>query len=270
MQGNKITIKAPAKINLFLQLLNKRIDGYHNINSGITFIDLYDEIEIQKSNSFKINYTGPFKPSKGIYKDCIIKKIVEILPFDKKINLDISINKNIPVQGGLGSASTNAVGFIKGLQKLKIIKLNQPFPYTYYFGADIESFLFGKSCIVKGIGDKVIPFKFPKYFFLLVKPKVNFSTRIMYSKLKIPIKSNIKMKKKYLKNDFEKIAKNKSKEIIDILHYLRSLDNIIFANLTGSGSCCYAVFKKRNLAEQAQYKFNTNFPNLWTYVGENL
>ena len=59
---DNITLKAPAKINLFLRILNKRVDGYHNIRSGITFINLYDEINIKKNNDMSIKYFGNFKP----------------------------------------------------------------------------------------------------------------------------------------------------------------------------------------------------------------
>ena len=62
---DKIIIYAPAKINLFLRVLNKRKDGYHNIRSSITFINLFDEIEIKQSNKTTINYSGFFRPDVG-------------------------------------------------------------------------------------------------------------------------------------------------------------------------------------------------------------
>ena len=75
----KITVQAPAKINLFLRVLEKREDGYHNIRSGITFINLFDEISIAESNRTLINYSGNFNPVSGVYKDCIIKRTLEFL-----------------------------------------------------------------------------------------------------------------------------------------------------------------------------------------------
>jgi len=84
MQDN-IILKAPAKINLFLNVVEKRSDGYHNIRSGITFVNLFDEIKIQRANSTTINYYGDFKPLKP-YADCIINKTLKILDLNKKIN----------------------------------------------------------------------------------------------------------------------------------------------------------------------------------------
>ncbi len=72
---NSITEKSPAKINLFLKILNRREDNYHNIRTGITSINLCDEIEVKPSNQFNIEYRGAFAPENNIFDDCIIKKI---------------------------------------------------------------------------------------------------------------------------------------------------------------------------------------------------
>ena len=69
MMLDKIKLQAPAKINLFLRVLNKREDGYHNIRSGITFINLYDEVNIKKSRVTSIKYYGNFSSSSGLYEN---------------------------------------------------------------------------------------------------------------------------------------------------------------------------------------------------------
>ena len=72
---NSITEKSPAKINLFLKILNRREDNYHNIRTGITSINLCDEIEVTPSNKFNVEYKGTFAPENNKFDDCIIKKI---------------------------------------------------------------------------------------------------------------------------------------------------------------------------------------------------
>ena len=119
---DKVKVFAPAKINLFLRILGRRSDGYHIIRSGITFINLFDELEIRKSDRMSISYSGPFEPNGGTFQDCIIIKTLKFLGLDNNLKLNIKINKNIPVQGGLGSASTNAAALIKGLDVMHLIK----------------------------------------------------------------------------------------------------------------------------------------------------
>ena len=117
---NIITEKSPAKINLFLKILNRREDNYHNIRTGITSIDLCDEIEVKPSNQFNIEYRGAFAPENNIFDDCIIKKISSFLNISPP-NISFSITKNFPYQAGLGSASSNAATVIKILENLEII-----------------------------------------------------------------------------------------------------------------------------------------------------
>ena len=109
---NSITEKSPAKINLFLKILNRREDNYHNIRTGITSINLCDEIEVKPSNQFNVEYKGAFAPKNNIFDDCIIKKIFSFLNISPP-NISFSITKNFPYQAGLGSASSNAATVIK-------------------------------------------------------------------------------------------------------------------------------------------------------------
>ena len=273
---DKITIKAPAKINLFLKVLKKRKDGCHNIKSGITFINLYDEIEIWKSNKTSIEYYGDFKPTKGFYDNCIIKKILKSYFSKKKLNIKIIIKKNIPVQGGLGSASTNAAAFLKGLKKLKIIDIESDYSFES-LGADLQCFLYGQNCLVYSFGNKIIPFNHPKYYFLLIKPKVNFSTKEMYTNLNREQYKNIEDQKNESTssnlvssgNDFEKIALSKSEEKREILCFLKKTERSIISSISGTGSCCFSSYEKKELALEAQDKFSKKFPGLWTFIAEN-
>ena len=272
---DNLTIHTPAKINLFLKVLSKRDDGYHNIRTGVTFIDLFDKIEIKRSKKTIINYSGPFKPENGFYKDCIIYKIINSLKLENKINLQIDIQKNIPVQGGLGSASSNAAGFIEALKKMNLIKIKD-FEFYAFLGADIPSFLFKKNCLVTGMGEKIFKYNFPQYYFLLVKPNCNLSTKDMYKKLKIKKVSFDDLDLQHnevndddMGNDFEEIIKNESPEINELLNFLSRIQDTIFTRMTGTGSCCYAVFENEYQAKKGQEYFNSYFPNLWNYLAKN-
>ena len=120
---NNIVIKAPAKLNLFLRILGQKNNGYHIIRTGITFINLYDVINISLSDINDLSYTGHFKPSSVIYKNDIIIKVLDKISLKKNIKINVKITKNIPWKAGLGSASTDAASLIKGLQKLGLMFL---------------------------------------------------------------------------------------------------------------------------------------------------
>ncbi len=271
MQGKFIEY-APAKINLFLKILNKRKDNYYNIRTGITFVNLFDEIKVEESKSFSINYEGQFSPKNNYFKDCIIKRLFKIFDI-KKPNCNFVIKKNIPIQSGLGSASSDAASVLRILERLNIYKVKSK-EDLIILGSDVPSFFYQKDCLVRGKGHKISNLLFPKYFFLLVKPIANCNTKEMYSLINDKnLNYNIAEDTELINdldsgNDFETIV-NQNNEISKVLNFLRDLEKVIFSNLTGSGSCCYAVFTTKTFATKAKNKFNKNFPNLWSSVVEN-
>jgi len=129
---------SPAKINLFLKIINKRKDGFHNIRSGITFINLYDEVIANKSSKFEIKYIGNFAPSNNKFEDCIIEKLFSKFNLDKP-NYQFTVNKNIPIQSGLGSASSNVAAVIRILNKMG--QTNVKNNNFINLGADIPLFI---------------------------------------------------------------------------------------------------------------------------------
>ena len=269
----KFTELAPAKINLFLKILNKRDDSYYNIRSGVTFINLFDEINVEESSSFNITYLGKFSPQNKSFHDCIIKKMFKIFSI-KKPNYNFIIKKNIPIQSGLGSASSDAAAVFRLLEKLNIYKINSKEDLVV-LGSDVPSFFNKRDCLIRGKGDKISNLQFPKYFFLLVKPNVNCNTKKMYNlvnnqDLKYNLSEDTELINEFdYGNDFENIINQTSKEIIEVLSFLRGLKKAIFSNITGSGSCCYAAFENKNHAIKAKSEFNKNFPKLWSYISEN-
>ena len=256
---DSVAIKAPAKLNLFLRILGQKNNGYHIIRTGVTFLDLHDEINISLSDINKLSYYGPFKPSTVVYENDIIIKVLKNISIKQK--LKIKITKNIPWKAGLGSGSTDAASLIKGLQKLGLINdINNSFLYT--IGADVPVCYYSKNCLTTNFGEKInADIKFPKYYFVLVLPKIQLSTTKMYSKIKQYMKfdnENFKqisllktLQEDDIGNDFEKIIKEENKEILDVLYFLSSLKDNLFSRMSGSGSCCYATFISKKDAIKA-------------------
>ena len=268
---DKITILAPAKINIFLKVLGRRRDGLHVLRTGMNYINLYDKIEIKKNNKNHVIYQGKFKPVNNIYDDCIILKTLDFLKL-KNQKFKITITKNIPVKGGLGSASTNAAALIKGLHKMGVIQAKSPSEYIS-LGSDIPFFLIEKNCLVTGVGEILKPKKFPKYYFILIKPNFENSTKEIYKELKFSINSFKKYqntkKSKDIGNDFEKIIFKKKPQIKNIIKTLDSLDHVVFTRMSGTGSCFFSAFKSKGNANKAFKILNLKYKNLWTYICEN-
>jgi len=276
---DSILIKAPAKLNLFLRIIGKTNNGYHNIRTGITFLDLHDEVNISLSDINNLSYSGPFKPSSSIYENDIIVKVLNNASIKKQLKVKIKITKNIPWKAGLGSASTDAASLIKGLQKLGLIN-DMDNQFLSKIGADIPICYYGQDCIATGIGDKVNKdIDFPKYYFVLVYPKIQLSTSEMYSKIKKYLKFDEDHIEQisYLKtfheddngNDFEKIIRKENIEILNLLNFLSNLENSIFSRMSGSGSCCYAVFDNKKNAKKAFDIISKKYSNYWIYLAEN-
>ena len=270
---DKIIEKSPAKINLFLKIINKRDDGFHNIRTGITFIDLCDEITVQPHNKFEVIYTGKFAPKNNLFEDCIIEKLFTYIHVDKPKFL-FTISKNFPYEAGLGSASSNVASVIKILENLELIKKKNIFDYVD-LGSDIPIFLNQKDALVRGRGDLIANVHFPKYYFLLIRPSFKCSTKKMYDSFQpSDFDYNAEFDLEEINdqdsgNDFEKILKKNEPEFLSIINFLEDFDDVIFSRLTGSGSCIYSVFEKKEHAINAQKKFQQSFSNLWTHLSEN-
>ncbi len=270
---DKITEKSPAKINLFLKIIKKREDGFHNIRSGITFVDLYDDITVTPNNTFGVIYSGIFAPKNNIFDDCIINKLFKFLKKDPP-KLLFSISKNFPYQAGLGSASSNVATVIKILENLELIEKKNIFDYVD-LGSDIPFFLHQKDCLIRGKGDLIANILFPKYYFLIIQPTFNCSTKEMYKSFK---ETDFDYSTEFdvddindqdVGNDFEKILQKKESEFSLLINYLNTLDGVIFSRLTGSGSCIFSVFEKKDEAKSAQKEFTGKFPLLWTCIAQN-
>ena len=262
---------SPAKINLFLRIVNKRKDGYHNIRSGVTLINLFDEITAKKSSKFELIYEGKFAPVNNKFDDCIITRFFREFNIPKP-DYKFTITKNIPVQSGLGSASSNLASVINIIHKLGLSYKDQNYSKI---GADVPFFLKNSDSLIRGIGDKITDQKFPKYYFLLVKPFTNCLTSKMYSQVKL---KNIKFNpdldineitEQDFGNDFEFIVEEKYNEIYLLLKYLNELPNVIFVRLTGSGSCVFAAFDSKKNAEKSSMILRDKYSELWFKVVEN-
>ena len=218
---------APAKLNLFLKIVSRRNDGFHNLRSGVTLINLFDEVIAVKDSKFSLKYVGEFSPQDNKFTDCIVEKIFS--KFDiVKPNYCFTIKKNIPIMSGLGSASSNAAAIIRILEKLNYKNLKSK-DYAE-IGADVPFFISNHDSLIREIGNVIIKQPFPKYYFLIIKPIHNCSTKEMYNlinlnKLNFDLNFDTdQINESDNGNDFEIILEQKFTEI-NKLFFSKNLNN---------------------------------------------
>ncbi len=183
----EIKVFAPAKLNLYLDVLGKRPDGFHNIETIFEKIDLKDEIIIkEKGKGLKVRASLP-NCSQG--KENIVYKAAHAL-FEEakvKLNLDIEIKKRIPVSAGLGGGSSDAASILKAVNE--IFKLGVPakklFSIARDIGKDVPFFMLNfPFAVAKGAGELLEKVDLNKSLFhILIKPSISLSTKLMYRRI---------------------------------------------------------------------------------------
>ena len=252
-----IILKSPAKINLFLNILGKRDDGFHEIQTFFQFINLYDQITISETSNknivFKSN-NSDIDPNNNL---CL--KAVEILQekIGKKIrkNVEIFLEKKIPIGAGLGGGSSNAAAILTGLNQLWMCNLskNDLAAMGEKLGADVPAFINGVPAYATGIGSNLQNFSIENKFFLVVYPLINVSTAKMYQKY-VPESSakqiNIgNIHENIGFNSFEPLLCKEYPEIKETLSIMRKSYN---GYVSGSGSCLFSVFDNKEDAKKAK------------------
>jgi len=183
----EIRIFAPAKINLYLDVLDKRKDGFHNIETIFEKIDLLDEIIIkEKGKGLKVRASlARCDQARG---NIVYKAVAALLREAKvKLNLDIEIKKHIPVSAGLGGGSSDAASSLRAVNEL--FKLGVPkkrlFQIALDTGKDVPFFMVDAPfAIGKAAGESLERLNLDySLFHILVKPRISLSTRLMYARI---------------------------------------------------------------------------------------
>lgn len=271
---NSISLKAPAKINLSLDIISKRQDGYHDLSMIMQSVSLYDIISIRKNENISVkDNILTDEPENKIKINCDIKNI----PTDKSNivykcteaffkytdiknqNLVVNIVKKIPSAAGLAGGSSDGAAVLAGLNIL--FKTNLDYKTLCFIGekigADIPFCITGGTALCEGIGEKITPLiPLTSGKILLCKPDIDVSTKEIFSKVNIKNIKNHPDKKLLLKavnsndlpllcenmyNCLEEITSSLHHEIADIKNKMR-LSGCIGTMMSGSGPTVFGIF----------------------------
>lgn len=282
-----LKLKAPGKINLRLDVLGKRSDGYHDLRMLNSSVSIFDDIEIEiiDKGIEVVCENDPTVPSGE--ENIVYQATKEIMAYsNKNVGVRITINKMIPAGAGMGGGSSNAAAVLMGLNQLLKVQLSKEklMSIGLRFGADIPFFLYGAPAIATGVGETLAKVKkIPKMPLVIIFPNQTVATKVIYEKFRsdasIAANDNSlpdeyttkKAVVKVLGNDLEQIT-SKQYPIVNELKELLLKSGAMGAQMTGSGPSVFGIFSDKEKAEKAFKKLQVKAEeNNWRiFLTENL
>lgn len=255
-----------CKINIGLQILNRRSDGYHNIATLFYPIPLHDALEVITSEELSFQYWGLPIPSNQ-EKDNLCLQAYHLLKqdFPSLPPVNIYLQKTIPTGAGLGGGSSNAAFMLRLLNKKYHLGLNtkELMSYASILGSDCGFFIQDKPCFAKGCGNELTPapIDLSHYHFVLICPRLHIDTAWAYSRiwpktpenpLEVLLKTPVSQWRDVVKNDFEEAVFEAHPHLAVIKKNLYE-KGALYASLTGSGAAVYGIFIDKIKKEQLKF-----------------
>ncbi|MDN3648862.1 4-(cytidine 5'-diphospho)-2-C-methyl-D-erythritol kinase [Reinekea marina] len=268
-----LTVSAPAKLNLFLHIVGRTSNGYHQLQSIFQLVDLHDELSLSlhTQNSIEFSCSDPeiespdnlvVKAAKALQKHCQLT-----------VGARIHLNKKLPMGGGIGGGSSDAASALLALNHLWQCQLtiDELADIGLSLGADIPVFIRGRSAWAEGVGEQLTPVALPEKWYVIIHPKVHVSTALLFAHPELTrdtAKSTIRTDLAALgHNDFEPLVRKLHPDIDDIFNACLPIAE---AKLTGSGSCIFIATDSESAANIVKAKLNQTNPELTTYIAKGL
>ncbi len=257
-----IEFPSPAKINLFLHIVGQREDGYHNLETLFQFIDHSDTLTLTATETPEIELLTPIN---GVNNDDnLIVKAARLLKCKSNTNLGvkISINKILPMGGGLGGGSSNAATVLVALNLLWQcdLSLSELSSLGLSLGADVPIFIHGFSAFAQGVGDHLTAIKPQESWYLITKPECSISTKEVFTAVDLPRNTKPLLLSalntsdfvtKSFHNDCQTLVIKQYPEVAKLLAWLVEYAP---SRMTGTGACVFTQFSSYQEAHSLQAK----------------
>ncbi len=247
---------SPAKLNLFLHILGKKPDGYHQLQSLFQMLDHGDKLAFTVTND---NTIDMYEPLPGVPDDdnLIIRAARMLKPFatSDSAGAHIHLEKVLPMGGGIGGGSSNAATTLVALNHLWQCGLSdkQLADMGLKLGADVPIFVYGETAFAQGVGEDITPAAQPENWYLVVNPGIHISTAAVFGAPELPRDTPPMSWDEYqfehTHNDCQEIVCNRYPEVAKLLQWLV---HYAPSRMTGTGACVFATFTDQNLARQVQ------------------
>jgi 4-diphosphocytidyl-2-C-methyl-D-erythritol kinase len=266
---------APAKLNLFLHIVGRRPNGYHELQTVFQLIDLCDSLSVHVRQDGLIE--RPVGPADVAPEDDLVVRAARALQARTGVRLGATLRvfKKIPQGGGLGGGSSDAATTLLALNRLwgcglstdELAGIGLP------LGADVPVFVRGSSAWAEGVGDRLTPLELPERWFVVIHPGVGVATRDVFQAPELTRNSPVITIRAFLgsggpigggRNDCEPVVRARYGEVADALDWL---SRYAPARLTGTGSCIFAACASAIDAE----RIAARVPDRWkSYVARGL
>jgi 4-diphosphocytidyl-2-C-methyl-D-erythritol kinase len=245
---------APAKLNLFLHVVGRRPDGYHELQTLFELVDLTDELQVDVRADGEIHRIGgPTGVPAG--QDLVVRAARLLKQASgSPLGADLALTKRIPLGGGLGGGSSDAATTLAALNALwgTGASADDLARLGLALGADVPVFLFGRSAWAEGVGERLTAVDLPPRWYAIVRPPVAVSTAEVFQAPELTRNSPRTTIRGFLeaggRNDCEPVVAARYPEVREALDRLGRFGP---ARLTGTGSCVFAAFERAGEAEAA-------------------
>jgi 4-diphosphocytidyl-2-C-methyl-D-erythritol kinase len=280
--------RAPAKINLSLHVLGRRADGYHELESLVTFAALGDRLTLAPGPALSLEVTGPFAGKAGASADNLVLKAAARLAaaIDGLTLGHFTLDKALPVAAGIGGGSADAAAALRLIARANGLAPDDPrlLAVAQATGADVPVCLDPRPRMMRGIGEKLsAPLALPPLPAVLVNPGVPVATAAVFGRLALtpgtrvaeqgppleaqlaatPSRDALLAVLAATRNDLEPAAMAVAPEIATVLAALRAARGCRIARMSGSGATCFALFATATDAEAAAQALHAAQPAWW-------
>ncbi|MBC1188559.1 4-(cytidine 5'-diphospho)-2-C-methyl-D-erythritol kinase [Kluyvera sichuanensis] len=250
---------SPAKLNLFLYITGQRADGYHTLQTLFQFLDYGDTLTIVPRQDGQLRLLTPVD---GVPNEenliiraarLLMKTAADSQRLADGCGADISIEKRLPMGGGLGGGSSNAATVLVALNHLWQCGLSEDelAAIGLTLGADVPVFVRGHAAFAEGVGEVLTPVEVAEKWYLVAHPGVSIPTPVIFRDPELPRNTPVRSIETLLNcefgNDCEVIARKRFREVDDVLSWLLEYAP---SRLTGTGACVFAEFDTELAARQ--------------------
>ncbi len=264
-----LALPAPAKLNLFLRVTGRRADGYHELQTAYTLIDLADSLDFERRDDGSLGREGDLVG--GVEDDLVVRAARALQQHSgTSLGAAISVTKRIPAGSGLGGGSSDAATTLIALNRLWDLNLprSELSAIGLQLGADVPFFLHGCDAFAEGIGERLTTIALPPLWFAILWPQIHVSTREIFGDARLTRNSKATKIAAFsavaselvheatgnfdlpssLVNDLEPVARRRY-PVID--EAIKRLERFGAARMTGSGSAVFIAARAREQAELA-------------------